>query len=319
MLLETNTGGGNPTEYVFFNGTRVARRDPSGSVFYYFEDHLSTSRVIADANGTKCYDADFYPFGGERVITDTCPQPYKFTGQERDVETGLDYFVARHYANSLARFMSVDPLQESAKLLEPQTWNKFSYVGNNPLRFFDPNGLEKIEAVANRLPRNQKVRIGTGSRTIFVPRGDPGFVIPLTNGRDTGGLFSIQHFENRGFVGVDISVVFFQLEQVTIIDTATGEVTTETRLTDGVLKIEDNPSIGLIFSDRLPGTATLFGRDPNSLAFVQLQANALSVDQLRAIRDRARGISSLEALVESIQAELRRRREEEERRERELE
>jgi len=37
----------------------------------------------------------YHPYGGERVYTDTCPQNYKFTGQERDTETGNDYFKAR--------------------------------------------------------------------------------------------------------------------------------------------------------------------------------------------------------------------------------
>ena len=57
-----------------------------------------------------CYHADFYPFGGERVYINDCPPCHKFTGQERDLESGLDYFVVRYYASSVARFMSVDPL-----------------------------------------------------------------------------------------------------------------------------------------------------------------------------------------------------------------
>ena len=55
-----------------------------------------TSRVIVPAGQTTaCYDADYHPYGGERVYTDTCPQNYKFTVQERDTETGNDYFGAR--------------------------------------------------------------------------------------------------------------------------------------------------------------------------------------------------------------------------------
>jgi hypothetical protein len=43
------------------------------------------------------YDADFYPYGGERVVTNSCPQNYKFTGKERDGETQNDSFGARYY------------------------------------------------------------------------------------------------------------------------------------------------------------------------------------------------------------------------------
>jgi hypothetical protein len=89
-LLETDSGGGTPTEYVFLGGQRIARRESSGAVYYYLSDHLGSSRVIANSAGTLCYDADFYPYGGERVVTDTCPQNYKFTGKERDTEIGKD-------------------------------------------------------------------------------------------------------------------------------------------------------------------------------------------------------------------------------------
>jgi RHS repeat-associated protein len=68
-----------------------------------------------------------------------------FTGKERDQESGLDYFGARYNSSSMGRFMSPDPgwfLQ--ADLTNPQTWNQYSYVLNNPLRFIDPTGLECV-------------------------------------------------------------------------------------------------------------------------------------------------------------------------------
>lgn len=65
---------------------------------------------------------------------------YKFTGKERDSESGLDYFGARHYASSMGRFMSVDPAFESEILELPQTWNRYSYVYNRPLFATDPDG-----------------------------------------------------------------------------------------------------------------------------------------------------------------------------------
>ena len=62
----------------------MARRDASDHVFYYSADHLGSSRVIVQAGQTAaCYEADYYPYGGERVITNTCPQNYKFTARWR--------------------------------------------------------------------------------------------------------------------------------------------------------------------------------------------------------------------------------------------
>jgi RHS repeat-associated protein len=65
---------------------------------------------------------------------------YKFTGKERDNESGNDYFGARYYASSMGRFMSVDPAFESEILELPQTWNRYSYVYNRPTYSNDPDG-----------------------------------------------------------------------------------------------------------------------------------------------------------------------------------
>ena len=74
-LDESDASGNLTDEYVFFGDKRIARRNvSSGNIFYYFADHLGTSRVIVQAGQTiPCYDADSYPFGGERVITNTLP------------------------------------------------------------------------------------------------------------------------------------------------------------------------------------------------------------------------------------------------------
>lgn len=65
---------------------------------------------------------------------------HKFTGKERDAESNLDFFGARHYASSLGRFMSPDPLGGHNE--DPQTLNRYAYVRNNPLSLTDPTGLD---------------------------------------------------------------------------------------------------------------------------------------------------------------------------------
>ena len=64
-----------------------------------------------------------------------------FTGKERDVDTGLDYFGARYYAGAQGRFTSPDPLLNSGRPWEPQSWNRYAYTLNNPLKYVDPDGL----------------------------------------------------------------------------------------------------------------------------------------------------------------------------------
>jgi RHS repeat-associated protein len=63
----------------------------------------------------------------------------KFTGKERDAETGLDFFEARYFSSAQGRFTSPDPLGGS--LIDPQTLNRYAYVRNNPLALTDPTGM----------------------------------------------------------------------------------------------------------------------------------------------------------------------------------
>jgi len=70
---------------------------------------------------------------------------YKFDGKERDSESGLDNFGARYNSSPLGRFMSPDPSSIDGDLVDsenPQAWNMYSYVLNNPLNAVDPDGLD---------------------------------------------------------------------------------------------------------------------------------------------------------------------------------
>lgn len=145
-ISESSITGTSQEEYIFFNGTRIARRDVSGGAqHYYFSDHLGSHAVVENATGSSCeQDIDYYPYGG--VVYDYCAtvtQHYRFTGKERDSESGLDYFGARFNASSLGRFMTPDPGKFRRKhVLDPQGLNRYSYTRNNPLRFLDPDGKD---------------------------------------------------------------------------------------------------------------------------------------------------------------------------------
>jgi RHS repeat-associated protein len=141
-LAETNLAGTINEEYIFFNGARIARVDrPSGTPHYYFSNNIGSHTVVTNATGVCEQDIDYYPYGG--VIKDYCPvvaQHYKFTGKERDTESGLDNFEARYDASSLGRFMTPDPM--GGHLENPQSLNKYAYVLNNPTSLTDPTGLD---------------------------------------------------------------------------------------------------------------------------------------------------------------------------------
>ncbi|HEV7642794.1 MAG TPA: RHS repeat-associated core domain-containing protein [Pyrinomonadaceae bacterium] len=122
------------------------------TINYTTSDVVGSPRIITDKNGNLISRRDFMPFGEELTAgtpNRTVEQKYgygdqirkKFTGYARDEETGLDFAEARYYLNKHGRFTAVDPLLMSGKPDIPQTFNRYVYVGNNPLKRIDPSGL----------------------------------------------------------------------------------------------------------------------------------------------------------------------------------
>ena len=145
-LMETDLANNDLSAYIFMNGKRVGRQLPTNEVDFYFTDALGTSRYVYSLAGANV--SDYYPFGGERVISTGTPNHYKFTGKERDSESGLDEFGARYYSSQYGRFMTPDPLTPSRShrlvldqfVADPQNWNKYAYSLNNPVTYRDVGG-----------------------------------------------------------------------------------------------------------------------------------------------------------------------------------
>ena len=111
-------------------------------VEYYHTDAIGNVRAITDASGNVIERHDYQPYG-EEWLPQGGTQPLRFTGKERDAETGLDYFGARYYGSKIGRFTTVDPvLDHKDALLNPQKWNRYAYGRNNPLRYLDPDGRD---------------------------------------------------------------------------------------------------------------------------------------------------------------------------------
>ncbi|HWP84692.1 MAG TPA: RHS repeat-associated core domain-containing protein [Terriglobia bacterium] len=139
LLAESDLSGNLRSEYIYFNGRRIARRDvPSGNTYYYLTDHLGSARVVTNSSGVVVEESDYYPFGTERVITDTMNNSLKFAGMERDAESALDHTLYRKYSASLARWLSPDVQRGEPR--NPQTLNRYPYVLNNPGMLTDPLG-----------------------------------------------------------------------------------------------------------------------------------------------------------------------------------
>ena len=140
-------------EYVRMGGQLIATENSGTSpcqTCYFVWDHLGSTRLVTDQNANVVARHDYLPFGEEipggwagrssewGATNDTNE---KFTGQQRDLETGLDYFHARYLSSSLGRFTSPDPGNAGANPYDPQSWNGYSYARNNPLALVDPSGM----------------------------------------------------------------------------------------------------------------------------------------------------------------------------------
>jgi len=115
------------------------------AVEYYHVDALGSVRAVTDQSGVVLVRHDYEPFGREPVVQ-AGDDSRRFTGKERDVETGLDYFGARYYQNRTGRFTTVDPvLDQDAAAVNPQRWNRYAYGLSNPVRNVDPDGRETVD------------------------------------------------------------------------------------------------------------------------------------------------------------------------------
>jgi RHS repeat-associated protein len=122
--------------------------DSSKVGYYYHEDNLNSSSALSDSAHNQIEVNAYYPFG--RVQTANPQASFKvsrqFTGQIKDDETGLYYFNARYYDPELGRFIQAD--DRIPDLSNPQSYNRYSYVMNNPLRYTDPSGHQTTPAEA---------------------------------------------------------------------------------------------------------------------------------------------------------------------------
>jgi RHS repeat-associated protein len=129
---------------------------------YTTSDNLGSPRINTGAYGQVIARHDYHPFGEEIHAAVSAPRTEglgymtdgirkKFTGYERDDETDLDYAQTRMYGYGYGRFTSPDDFLNNTHVSDPQSWNLYSYVGNNPLVFVDPDGQIKRDPVTGEI------------------------------------------------------------------------------------------------------------------------------------------------------------------------
>src|SRR5581483_11923431 len=136
--LTATVNGGTETlnltasvNHIYFAGKHVADRSING---YVFPDN-TPDRLASEMT--------YFPYGDEKG-TPTANERVKFASYFRDTESGLDYAGNRYYSAPMARFLSPDPYKANnggrGDLKEPQSWNRYAYVGGDPINRNDPAG-----------------------------------------------------------------------------------------------------------------------------------------------------------------------------------
>ena len=128
-------------EDTIWRGAQLLGRAAGSTTMRYTLDHLGSPRLITDDSGAVLGQQNFEPFGSGGLFGSGALQ---FTGHERD-QANLgggafalpDYMHARYYDQN-GSFLSVDPMLGDPR--QPQSWNRYAYALNNPLRFTDPDG-----------------------------------------------------------------------------------------------------------------------------------------------------------------------------------
>jgi RHS repeat-associated protein len=143
VIAEYDNGAAvaSPTrEYIFGNSLLAmitgSTGGSGGTIIYQHRDHLSP-RLYTDASGNDVGEQGTFPFG-ESWYSNNTTSSWVFTAYERDKESGNDNALARSYTSGQGRFLSPDPLE--GHVGDPQSWNRYAYVENDPINLSDPNG-----------------------------------------------------------------------------------------------------------------------------------------------------------------------------------
>lgn len=155
-------------KYYSIAGMRVAMDDETDLV-YFASDHLSSTSIVMDASGTLLSEQRYLPFGEVRSeyqstdgITET---DFGYTGQRNLGGMGLMDYNARFYSPLLGRFIQPDSIVPNPG--DSQAWNRYSYVGNNPLRFTDPTGHKICEDLDDCSPSSSSSGSGDNFTLLY--------------------------------------------------------------------------------------------------------------------------------------------------------
>jgi len=136
------------TKTIDKNNSDVFNLLDENNIRYQFSNHLGSATLETDGDGNVISYEEYHPYGTSayrisKPDSDLSLKRHRFSGKERDDETGFYYFGARYYAAWLGRWTSSDP----AGIISG--FNLYKYCSNSPVMFHDPDGMDEIPFTEN--------------------------------------------------------------------------------------------------------------------------------------------------------------------------
>jgi RHS repeat-associated protein len=134
--------GSTTKKYYSAGGQRVAMQENS-TVYFLLGDHLGSTSITASSSGGLSAELRYKAWGESRYTSGATPTTFRFTGQRSEEAAlgSLYFYNARWYSPAVGRFLSADTIVPEPG--NPQAFNRYSYVTNNPLRYRDPSGHDQ--------------------------------------------------------------------------------------------------------------------------------------------------------------------------------
>ncbi|MEW5869739.1 MAG: RHS repeat-associated core domain-containing protein [Chloroflexota bacterium] len=139
----TSTQAVTSKSYYYAGTTRVAMRQEGGAPLWLFGDHLGSTSVVANYDGSAHGKLGYQAWGETRFASGDIPTSFQYTGQRNEASIGLHYYGARWYDSSLGRFAQADTIiPEDAQGV--QAWDRYAGMNNNAVNYADPSGHSQV-------------------------------------------------------------------------------------------------------------------------------------------------------------------------------
>jgi len=158
VLAETDASG-NITAYYVYGLGLISKITPSDEAYFYHYDGLGSIVAMTDSSGSVVNKYSYDAYGKVLNQVEAVSNPFKYVGLfgVMDEGNGLLYMRARYYDTEMRRFLNKDPIGLLGGL------NMYAYVGNNPISWIDPLGLDWFR------PKNDPYVVGRDDSWLVIP------------------------------------------------------------------------------------------------------------------------------------------------------